>query len=272
MAKKILIASDLTARGDRPIDRAHQLAKAWNAERTIVFVDAGKNPVEEKQVRKLLTRNYGDDAKDCTLVIGKGKAPKVIAETADRLGSDLIVVGAARHNNISDFFLGTAVNHLVHHAAAPVLIVKERPHANYRSILVASDFSDFSAHALRKALELWPDAQIHLVHAFHVAYEAWLRSDGVAAEMRADAQKELDQFMASLTLDPRDADRITTHLVEGSLHQSIYEMLDGGDVDLLVLGTHGRGGFVHATIGSRASEMLGWSPVDVLMVRKPAGG
>ncbi|SIN59484.1 Nucleotide-binding universal stress protein, UspA family [Parasphingorhabdus marina DSM 22363] len=271
MAKKILIATDLTARGDRPIDRAHKLARAWNAERTIVFVDAGKKPVEEKQVRKLLDRNYGDDAKECTLVIGKGKAPKVIAETAERLGSDLIVVGAARHNNLSDFFLGTAVNHLVHHASAPVLIVKERPHVNYRSILVATDFSDFSAHALRKALELWPDAQIHLAHAFHVAYEAWLRSDGVAEEMRVDAQKEFDQFMDSLVLDPRDADRITTHLVEGSLHQSIYEMLDGGDVDLLVLGTHGRGGFVHATIGSRASEMLGWSPVDVLMVRKPAG-
>jgi nucleotide-binding universal stress UspA family protein len=46
-------------------------------------------------------------------------------------------------------------------------------------------------------------------------------------------------------------------------------MLDSGDFDLLVLGTHGRGGFIMATIGSRASEMMGWSPVDVLMVRKP---
>ena len=50
---------------------------------------------------------------------------------------------------------------------------------------------------------------------------------------------------------------------------SVHNMLDSGDFDLLVLGTHGRGGFIMATIGSRASEMMGWSPVDVLMVRKP---
>ena len=196
--------------------------------------------------------------------------PKVIAKTALKLESDLIVVGAARHNNISDSFLGTAVDHLVRHAVAPVLIVKERPRANYDRILVATDFSDCSAHALHTALEFFPSAKIELVHAYHVAYEAWLKSDGVAAEMLSNAEKELQDFMSGLNLSETDAARVTSQLVEGNLHQSVYNMLDTGDFDLLVIGTHGRGGFVIATIGSRASEMMDWSPVDVLMVRKPA--
>ena len=267
---KILLATDLTARADRPFARAKSLADFWNAERTLLFVSSPKTEVDIAKVEALLRRNYGADAEGCNLAINYGKPPKVIADTASQLDSDLIIVGAARHNNISDFFLGTAVDHLVHHAAAPVLIVKERPRAIYQRILVATDFSDFSADALRTALAFFPEAKIELVHAYHVAYEAWLKSDGVADEMLSDAEQELQDFMTAMNLSESDASRVTPHLVEGNLHQSVHNMLDSGDFDLLVLGTHGRGGFVMATIGSRASEMMGWSPVDVLMVRKPA--
>tara|TARA_R110002033_G_scaffold73342_4_gene124747 strand:+ start:1382 stop:2194 length:813 start_codon:yes stop_codon:yes gene_type:complete len=270
MPKQILIATDLTARADRPFARAKWLADNWKAERTLLFVTDPKNKVDIERVEAGLLRNYGDDAEGCNLAINYGSPPKVIAETALQLDSDLIIVGAARHNNISDFFLGTAVDHLVRHALAPVLIVKERPRANYQRILVATDFSDFSANALKTALEFFPDAKIELVHAYHVAYEAWLKSDGVSAEMLAGAEKELQDFMASMNLSKTDASRITSHLVENTLHQSVYNMLDTGEFDLLVVGTHGRGGFIMATIGSRASEMMNWSPVDVLMVRKPA--
>tara|TARA_R110000772_G_scaffold90589_8_gene186791 strand:+ start:1968 stop:2780 length:813 start_codon:yes stop_codon:yes gene_type:complete len=269
MPKQILVATDLTARADRPFARAKLLADIWKADRTLLFVSAAKAEVNIEKVEALLVRNYGADAEGCNLAVNYGKPPKVIAETALQLDSDLIIVGAARHNNISDFFLGTAVDHLVHHAVAPVLIVKERPRADYNRILVATDFSDFSAHALRTALEFFPSAKIELVHAYHVAYEAWLKSDGVVTEMLSDAEKELQDFMAGMNLSETDAARVSSHLVEGNLNQSVYNMLDTGDFDLLVLGTHGRSGFVMATIGSRASEMLGWSPVDVLMVRKP---
>ena len=269
MSKQILVATDLTARADRPFARAKLLADVWNADRTLLFVNSPKKEVDIEKVEAVLRRNYGADAEGCNLAINYGKPPEVIADTASQLGSDLIIVGAARHNNISDFFLGTAVDHLVHHAEAPVLIVKERPRENYARILVATDFSEFSAHALRAALGFFPDAKIELVHNYHIAYEAWLKSDGVATEMQSDAEKELDDFMTRLNLSEKDAARVTPRLVEGNLHQSIFNMLDTGDFDLLVLGTHGRSGFVMATIGSRASEMMGWSPVDVLMVNKP---
>jgi nucleotide-binding universal stress UspA family protein len=268
VSMQILIATDLTARADRPFARAKMLADIWNADRTLLFVSSPKTEVDIEKVEAQLRRNYGADAEGCNLAINYGKPPQVIADTAVQLGSDLIIVGAARHNNISDFFLGTAVDHLVHHAKAPVLVVKERPRAIYGRILVATDFSDFSAHALRSALTLFPDAKIELVHNHHVAYEAWLKSDGVTADMRSDAEKELQDFMTALNLSESDRSRVTARLVEGNLHQSIYKMLDTGEFDLLVLGTHGRSGFVMATIGSRASEMMGWSPVDVLMVRK----
>lgn len=272
MTREILIATDLTARGDRSFQRAKMLADQWQANPSVLFVNDSKSDVEKSKVQDLLNQNYRADTEGCSLVIAKGSPPKIIAQTAAAEESDLIVVGAARHNNISDFFLGTAVDHLIHHAVTPVLVVKERPFGHYKNIVVAtdfSDFSDFSANALLTALELFPGANIQLVHAYHVAYEAWLKSDGLVDEMHAEAKKEMRQFMEGLHLPEANKERVTVNLVEGNLHQSIYRILDTGEVDLLVLGTHGRSGFGKATIGSRASEMLKWSPVDVLMVGKP---
>jgi len=268
VSKQILVATDLTARADRPFARAKLLADLWGADRTLLFVSSPKTEVDIDKVEALLTRSYGADAEGCRLAINYGEPPEVIAETASQLASDLIIVGAARHNNISDFFLGTAVDHILHHAAAPVLIVKERPRTTYRRILVATDFSDCSARALETALAFFPGATIDLVHNYHVAYEAWLKSDTVAAEMRSEAEQELQDFVTGMNLSEKELSRVTPRLVEGNLHQSIFTMLDTGDYDLLVLGTHGRSGFAMATIGSRASEMMGWSPVDVLMVGK----
>lgn len=268
MTTEILIATDLTARGDRPFGRAKLLADKWHANRTVLFVNGGKTDVDTAKVHALLKRNYRDDADGCGVVIEKGKPPKIIANTATAQESDLIIVGAARHNSISDFFLGTAVDHLIHHATTPVLVVKERPLDNYKKIMVAADFSEFSINALSTALQFFPEANIEIVHAYHVAFEAWLNSDGVAKEIRAEAEKELEQFMTDQNLSEAEQARVTPRLVEGNLHQSIHKILNAGEIDLLVLGTHGRSGFAKATIGSRASEMLNWSPVDVLMVGK----
>lgn len=69
-------------------------------------------------------------------------------------------------------------------------------------------------------------------------------------------------------------ERVEPRIEIGSLGSAIEEHRAAGRCDLLVLGTHGRGGFVHAAVGSRASELLTSSLSDVLMVRElptPAG-
>lgn len=267
MDKTILIASDLTARSDRPFTRAAMLAEEWGARRAVLFANADKSRVDQDSVEKQLKRSYGKDMDACAVVVAHGKVPETIAKTAKGLEADLIVVGAARHNNITDFVLGTAVDYVVRCADTPVLVVKERARHAYEKIMVAVDFSESSKNAVHTALSMFPDAQITLAHAFHVAYSAWLKSDGVSDEMRSDAEKQMADFLSDLELTENDQARLSSAVLEGNLHQSIYDMLLSQDMDLLVLGTHGRSGFTQATIGSRASEMLGWAPTDVLMVR-----
>lgn len=269
MGKPILVATDLSARSDRAIDRATLLARQWDVGLIVLHaLEPGSrldtNPeIAEQSIRAVLP----DPQADVGIVTATGSAPTVIAETAARTGTGLIVTGVARFNHIGDFFIGTAVDHVVRHAVTPVLVVKERPHQPYASILVATDYSSCSRHALLTASVLFPNAALHLIHAYHVPYEGWLRSEEVKEEVTKDAQAELDQFVQDSAIPDAVRTRLTARLGYGEPHTVICNAANDVGANLIVLGTHGRHGFVSAVIGSMAESLLRWVPQDTLMVR-----
>src|SRR3546814_15581584 len=122
---EILLASDFTARSDRPTARAVQLAGEKGGKLVIAHVlekDAGA----EEAVADRLRADLPTDAEDAELVIRRGSAPKMLATIAAERASDLIVTGVARYNSIGDYFLGTAVDHIIRNAAQPVLEIGRR--------------------------------------------------------------------------------------------------------------------------------------------------
>ncbi|CAH0498727.1 universal stress protein [Novosphingobium sp. CECT 9465] len=266
----VLVGTDLSARSDRAVDRAMMLANSLQ-ERLIVLhaLDADNVLTSdqtriEREIRNALAK---PDA-DVDILPAIGPAPSTICSAAQSTGCRLIVTGVARMNHIGDYFIGTAVDHVIRNAAMPVLVVKQRPHHAYRSILVATDCSPCSREALLTAAALFPDARLHVVHAFHVPYEAWLRSDETRDEVTEAAHVCLTEFLA----DPAIADtlrkRVELHLDYGEVDQVICAAAETLDADLIVLGTHGRNGFVRAMIGSRAEELLRCVSVDTLLVRE----
>jgi nucleotide-binding universal stress UspA family protein len=55
----------------------------------------------------------------------------------------------------------------------------------------------------------------------------------------------------------------------GSPAAAIVEYATGHDIDLLVLGTHGRGALSHLLMGSVAERVVRMAPCPVLTVRDP---
>ena len=56
---------------------------------------------------------------------------------------------------------------------------------------------------------------------------------------------------------------------EGSPFYEIIRYAKEQDVDLIIMGTHGRGGLVHVLLGSVAEKVVRKSPCPVLTVRHP---
>lgn len=269
----VLLASDFTARSDRPLDRATLLAREMNARLAIAHVLEDKDAkTDGDAIEASLRADLPDEAANADLIVRAGSAPTTLSDIAAESGAALIVCGVARFNSIGDFLLGTAVDHIVRHADVPVLVVRKRVVAPYRHLLVATDFSESSRAALLAAAALFPQTAITLAHAFHVPFEGWLKSQSNHEQFAATEQNELEQFLADPSISADLRARITPRNEEGELSNVIHHLLRETGADLLVLGAHGRSGIAHAALGSNAADLLASVKSDVLMVRARKDG
>ena len=270
--KSILLATDLSARCDRPLDRALMLAKEWNRKLILLHI---LDPVRAKDPatnRRAIEAQIADDLPkhkiDVEVMVKTGDIAATIIETAKAKKCDLIITGVARYNSIGDILLGGPVDQLIRDAPVPVLVVKRRPKNAYKNILIATDFSDCSLQALNAAAELFPDPKLHLVHAYHEPYSAWLSSDQVAQDVKSEEQTALTRFLAKRAISDAVFDRVNGSIEKGDLGAVLSRKITSTKSDLVVLGTLGRGALSRATLGSNAQHVLGWVSQDVLMVRE----
>ncbi|WP_257551780.1 universal stress protein [Sphingopyxis sp. DBS4] len=164
------MATDLSHRCDRALDRALLVAKAWQAELTVIHALA---PPEDSPlfgslrdlpswrrspdpVRKARDRIYRDLVRedpgvDIMVHVETGSPAEVVLGAARASHADLIVTGVARDELLARMFLGDTVDRLIRKSPVPVLIVRDRAFEPYRTMLVTTDFSASSRVALETA-------------------------------------------------------------------------------------------------------------------------
>jgi nucleotide-binding universal stress UspA family protein len=143
-------------------------------------------------------------------------------------------------------------------------------------ILCPTDFSEFSTRAFRhaRALAGWFDARLTTAHVIPILIPAWGDPPyfpapvPVGAAVRDDAAKELSAFV-----DPAEQQRIAvdTLLLEGDPAREIERVANALPADLLVMGTHGRGGFERLVLGSVTEKLLRRAPCPVLTISGAIG-
>lgn len=137
----------------------------------------------------------------------------------------------------------------------------------FTRILVATDFSPASdaAFAHARALAGTFGARLHLLH---VLPNVFLRA--VVHNPRADEPAAVDQLLARLNAEDRERLR-PVPVVEHSDDPAdeIVSYARTREIDLIVMGTHGRHGIAHALVGSVAERVVRAAPCPVLTVREP---
>ena len=140
----------------------------------------------------------------------------------------------------------------------------------YDRILVPTDGSAETERAVAHAAELAVahGAEVHAVYVVNAATFTGLPMepswDGVADSLREEGESALER-VEEVTKDRGVA--VTTHLLEGSPSKRIVECAERTDCDLVVMGTHGRGGIDRLLLGSVAECVVRASSVPVLTVR-----
>lgn len=132
-----------------------------------------------------------------------------------------------------------------------------------KRILVPTDFSEFSDGAVDYACDLagQSDATLHLVHVI-----GGLGRNGPTEKIRQRLN------LLGKTIDENEELALTTvkEVIVGEPHRVITDYAKNHDIDLIVMGTHGRTGLAHLTLGSVAERVLRESvcPVVVLGPRR----
>lgn len=137
-------------------------------------------------------------------------------------------------------------------------------------ILAPTDFSACSEPALRYAGELGRTlgATVVLLHVAETAFDYTVY--GLAPETIADLQTEARQAIDKRLAEAKGfvgVDGTTTRIREGSPAQEIVEAAKQLEVDLIVMGTHGRTGVRHMLAGSTAEKVVRTAACPVLTVR-----
>jgi nucleotide-binding universal stress UspA family protein len=142
-----------------------------------------------------------------------------------------------------------------------------------KTILVPTDFSEASVAALNYAKGLAGafGSTIHLIHVMEdLLAHAWSAEVYVASmpNLRDEIEKESrERLAAMLTDEERARFSAQTALVAGNPFLEIVRYAKGNAIDLIVIGTHGRGPLAHMLLGSVAEKVVRKSPCPVLTVR-----
>ena len=300
---RILVATDFSTASFEALTYAKKLAEGFNASLHVIhafddpFTMAAFAPevyaappasVREQMVRDI-ERQLAEQVSRADLgrVAGKteivtGSPASAIVECAQTLGSDLIVMGTHGRGGMAHLLLGSVAERVMRTAVCPVLTVRAHAARPIRRILVPTDFSATADAALDYAQLLAArfGATLQLLHVLDDPFideglvaEAYVSAGPVLrTALLRDAQARLAQRVAPLRrADQREGSpgliRVEAEVLFGDGAHTIAEYARDRQVDLVVMGTHGRRGVAHLLMGSVAERLVRTAPCPVLTVR-----
>jgi nucleotide-binding universal stress UspA family protein len=198
-----------------------------------------------------------------------GAAPAVLGDAACDAGC-LLVVGPTRRGDAGAALLGTTAQRVLHGARIPTLVLRGEIPPSPRVLFCVDVASPHAAATVERGMAvveaLSPgqaaEARVLLV----VRLEVDLPIPGLHDHLAAAARQRLDAFVAGLP----EGVRVDTRVRTGVPAREAVAEAGEWPADLVVVGTHGRGGAARALLGSVAEAVVRDAGCSVLVI-PPAG-
>ena len=280
--KAILVATDFSEASLLAIERAAQLGQEHQAALEILHVieeqppqdesqSAGTSAAAEKKLAEIAAK-FVPPLVPCRHRVATGKDFVAIIRCARQAQATLIVIGAHGEHTLKDHVFGTTTQKLARKASIPLLVVKQPSQAPYQRILAATDFSDASRRALEVAMDVAPQAEIDLLHAYGIWGESRLSVAGAGPQDRINYRRQIEnstskslrEWLEGINVRGRHVDM---HLRQGHPAAVIAQLAVERQADLVAMGTTGRSGLPYILIGSVAEKALPAVPCDTLVAK-----
>jgi universal stress protein E len=196
-----------------------------------------------------------------------GDAALQLCAFSEKVGADLLVVGATRRDGIWHNFLGSTAERVLQRSTIPVLVVRHPFRHAVRRVLLTTDLSEFGPalhEAALDAVERLLGSESYEPRTLLVCWYDSAAAAHVSQEfMNAAATRRLHEFLDERQ---RRAYPIAGKVRIGNPSTEILREAGEWKADLLVLGTHGRWNGSTARFGSTAAAVLRGSSCNVLVI------
>jgi nucleotide-binding universal stress UspA family protein len=278
--QRIVVGVDATGSSENAVSVAIDLAQRFHASIELVHavephafrssvsedeIEAARRAVRLKLEASLPGALLACVGEEHHLVVRAGHAAQVLLERTAVEDTGLVVLGAHRRRGLLD--LRKTAHVLMSRAECPVWI-QEGPVREIHRILVPVDLSDESLRALHSGC-VWASvfgARVIALHCF-VPPELFYGHGQpgptyVIDTLRDDTRDEFEKAMSGHDWHGVEHDVV---FVEANPATQILEMQD--DVDLVMMGTHGRTGLAGVILGNVANRVLREAHLPVVTMR-----
>jgi len=210
-----------------------------------------------------------------------GYPAEAIAEAAEALDADLVVMGSHGHGALAGLLLGSVTNGVLARSKRPLLVLRESHAARGDSLKVgiAVDGSRFGREAVKYVIRhrdlFGAEPQLQLLNVVPdfagavmpdmagIALPAFSAED-VAAMQAKTFDKVMRPALKLLAKAQLAADTVR---LAGNPGDELAAYAKKKRLDLLVMGSHGYGAFRQAVMGSVATRVIAHCTTPVLLVR-----
>lgn len=282
---KIAVGIDFSPESERAVAHAVALARLTGASLTLVHVaeapplasgvpgDPAFAMLREQlaadslRVTQLRDRLAGEGVAISEILVD-GDPHTMVADTATRLGADLIAVGTHGRTGARRVLLGSVAERTVRLAESSVLVARgDAVPGGYRRIVVGTDYSPLAWRALERAFEVTaPGGDVRVVHAWRAPYLEYDLTGRMLDKLWENAEIEAAEHRARLLAMPRPAGvTVRLDVVDGAPFTALDDL--SGSADLVVVGSHGRRGVKRLLLGSVAEATVRHASCSVLVAR-----
>jgi nucleotide-binding universal stress UspA family protein len=274
--RRLLCATDLSARSHRALLRALAVAKPLGAQVTLLHVrDPQQLADESVHDRSELARSIGANDlpsnQPVDVQVRSGNFVETIALVARETNADLIVLGSQQRRPWASL-VGTTAEQVIALSGIPALIVNLPSTARYRGVVIAAELSDSFVQVVRTAASLrFLDGEpISVVHGFESPYRGPLYAEGFNIHAARRNMEEWERLARTRLLRNLDLAGVESSRFRLVFHQSrplraIQSAVRSVQPDLLVIGTKDRSIFNRLARGSVANDTLRSADCDILV-------
>jgi nucleotide-binding universal stress UspA family protein len=202
--------------------------------------------------------------------------PRGILDYTERVDADLIVMATHGRRGVDHALIGSIAEAVVRRAPCPVLTVRptaEHTETGTHRILVPVDLSVHARRALAHAREIAEEsgAEVHLLHVAQSFPDYGTAETPPGSETLSDSERrEVETALEEIAGEVLGDDLPVRLHVEAGLGNPALFVLDLAerlDIDLVVLGSHGRSGIRRFWLGSVTEKVVQLAPCPVFTVK-----